>query len=147
MDSRSEWLRGFGGALTLIGYNLRTPEVTPGGTVELTTLWRVVAPEPLRPQNLSNADEDLVLFTHALDESGVIVGQEDRLDAPAWDWQMGDVIVQIHRLALPANLAEGPLVLEVGVYRRSDGIRLPVLVEGNVVGDSVLLPPVEVKGQ
>jgi hypothetical protein len=98
----------------------------------------------LRPQNLSNADEDLVVFTHALDESRSIVGQEDRLDAPAWDWQPGDVIVQIHRFALPADLSPGTITLNVGVYRRSDGLRLPVAVDGNAAGDHVLLQTLEI---
>jgi hypothetical protein len=137
----------FAGALQLVGYDLRTPQVAPGGTVELITLWRVTDPQPLRPRNLSNAEEDLVLFTHALDGTGTIVGQEDRLDAPAWDWQVGDTVAQIHRFALPADLPAGPVALEVGVYRRADLVRLPVLVGGNVTGDRVLLQSVEVVGK
>jgi hypothetical protein len=133
----------FGGALQLVGYDLRTPAVAPGGTVELATVWQVTDPQPLRPQNLSNADEDLVLFTHALDEAGEVVGQEDRLDAPAWDWQTGDVVVQLHRFALPSDLQPGEVTLEVGVYRRANLARLPVL-GGAVTGDHVLLGSVEV---
>ncbi|MBN1978761.1 MAG: glycosyltransferase family 39 protein [Anaerolineae bacterium] len=127
-----------------IGYDLRTPEVAPGGTVELVTLWRVVAPEPLRPRNLSNAEEDWVVFTHALDGAGNVVGQEDRLDAPAWDWQAGDVVAQIHRFELQPDLGAGPVALEVGIYRRSDGLRLPVLADGNVVEDRVILQSLEI---
>lgn len=132
------------GAVHLVGYDLRTPEVAPGGTVELVTLWRVIDPTTLWPQNLSNAEDDWVMFTHALDGAGNIVGQEDRLDAPAWDWQKDDVIAQIHRFALQPDLSAGPIALEVGIYRRSDGLRLPVLVEGSVVGDRVTLQPLEI---
>lgn len=135
---------GQNGALRLLGYDLRTPGVAPGGTVELVTLWHVIDPEPLRPQNLSDAEEDLVVFTHALDEAGNIVGQEDRLDAPAWDWQTGDVVAQIHRFALPVDFSAGPVTLEVGVYRRSDGTRLPVVVDGDVVEDHVILRSLEI---
>lgn len=137
----------FADALHLIGYDLRTPEVAPGEMVELVTLWQVVDPQPLRPRNLANAEEDQVVFTHALDEAGSVVGQEDRLDAPAWDWQAGDVIAQIHRFTLLPGLAESEVTLEVGVYRRSDETRLPVLVNGSVVGDSVLLQSLKVKGR
>jgi 4-amino-4-deoxy-L-arabinose transferase-like glycosyltransferase len=140
----SPLLADFGGAVHLVGYDLRTPTVAPGGMVELVTLWRVIAPEPLRPRNLSNAEEDWVMFTHALDGAGNVVGQEDRLDAPAWDWQTGDVIAQIHRFSLQPDLSAGPIALEVGIYRRSDGLRLPVLVDGNAVGDSVLLQHIDV---
>jgi hypothetical protein len=130
--------------LELVGYDLRTPRVAPGGTVEAITLWRVLDPEQLRPQNLSNAEDDLVLFTHAVDEEGNIVGQQDRLDAPAWDWEAGDTIVQIHRFALPADLPGATIALKVGVYRRSTEVRLPVTVDGSVVGDHVLLQTVEI---
>jgi hypothetical protein len=134
----------FGGAIRLIGYDLRTPQVAPGETVELVTLWHVIDPAPLRPRNLSNAEEDWVVFTHALDGAGNVVGQEDRLDAPAWDWQAGDAVAQIHRFALQPDLPVGPIVLEVGVYRRSGGFRLPVLADGGVAGDRVLLQPLEI---
>jgi hypothetical protein len=133
-----------GGALELVGYDLGASQSAPGGTIEVVTLWRVHDPEPLRPQNLSNVDEDLVMFTHALDENGRIVGQEDRLDAPAWDWRAGDVIVQIHRFALLADLSPGTITLNVGVYRRSDGLRLPVAMDGNTAGDHVLLQTLEI---
>jgi hypothetical protein len=128
---------GFDGTLQLIGYDLRTPAVAPGGAVELLTLWRVTGAPP----------GELVLFTHALNAGGAVVGQEDRLDAPAWDWQTGDVIAQLHRFTLPADLPPGTLALEVGVYTEADLVRLPVLVNGAVVGDRVLLQPVEVTSQ
>jgi len=135
----------FGGALQLLGYDLRTPAVVPGGTIELVTLWRVADPQPLRPRNLADFTEELVLFAHALDVAGTLVGQEDRLDAPAWDWQIGDVIAQLHRFSLRPELSTGPVTLEVGVYRRADLSRLPVLVNGAVVGDRVLLQAVEIE--
>jgi hypothetical protein len=132
------------GPVRFVGYDLRTQTVAPGGLVELVTLWQVIDPEPLRPRNLSNAEEDWVLFTHALDGAGNVVGQEDRLDAPAWDWQAGDVVAQIHRFELTPDLDAGPVTLEVGIYRRSDWMRLPVLLDGSIVGDSVLLQSLKV---
>jgi hypothetical protein len=98
----------FGGALQLLGYDLRTPAVAPGEIIELVTLWQVTDPQLLRPQDLSDANAELVLFTHALDAAGVIVGQEDRLDAPTWDWQAGDVIAQLCRLSTGAVTAPLP---------------------------------------
>jgi hypothetical protein len=72
------------GALALLGYDLRTMVVAPGEMVELVTVWEVADPARVQPQDLSNAGQDLVFFTHAIDAAGVIAGQEDRLDAPAW---------------------------------------------------------------
>ncbi len=134
----------FGYALRLIGYDLRTPAVAPGGTVELVTLWQVTDPRSLRSRDSFDVNAELVLFTHALDAAGTVVAQEDRLDAPDWDWQAGDVIAQLHRFTLPPDLPPGPVALEVGAYRRADLTRLPVLANGVVVGDRVLLGPVEV---
>jgi hypothetical protein len=125
------------GILQCIGYNLRTPAVAPGGTVELLTLWQVTGAPP----------GELVLFTHALDAGGDIAGQEDRLDAPSWGWQAGDVIAQLHRFTLPPDLPQGSLTLEVGIYTKANLVRLPVLVNGTVVDDRVLLQRVEVTSQ
>ena len=127
--------------LQLLGYDLRTPIVSPGGTVELVTLWQATALDP------ADANSELVLFSHALDADGVVVGQEDRLDAPIWDWQPGDVIAQIHRFALQADVSPGSILLEVGAYWRANLTRLPILMDGAVVGDRVLIPGVEVKDQ
>jgi hypothetical protein len=100
-------------------------------------------------QSLDPADvgAELVLFTHALDESGGVAGQEDRLDAPAWDWEAGDVVAQIHRFALPGDAEPGAYPLQVGAYRRGQSGRLPVLVDGQPVDDRILLRPLEVRQQ
>ncbi len=127
----------FGGVLHLEGYDLRTPTVPASGVVELLTLWRVTGLPP----------GELVLFTHALDAGGGIAGQEDRLDAPSWNWQIGDAIAQLHRFTLSTDLSQGTLAIEVGVYTRSDLTRLPVVVDGVAIDDRVLLSPIEVTGQ
>ncbi len=133
------------GALLLRGYDLRTPTVAPGETVELITLWEVTDPAQVQPQDLSNAEQGLVFFTHALDAAGMIAGQDDRLDGPAWSWQTGDMVAQIHRFALSGDVTPGTLDLVVGAYRRSDMTRLPVRVDGTVVGDLIRLTLLEVR--
>ncbi|MGC9394689.1 MAG: ArnT family glycosyltransferase [Anaerolineae bacterium] len=133
------------GALSLLGYDLRTPVVAPEQTVELITLWQVTDPTRVQPRDLSNAEQDLVFFTHALDVAGTIAGQDDRLDGPAWSWQTGDVVVQIHRFALPGSANPETLTLVVGVYRRSDMTRLPVRVDSAPVGDVIQLAALEVR--
>ena len=133
------------GTLLLLGYDLRTPIVAPGETVELVILWEVSDPARVQPQDLSNAGQDLVFFTHALDAAGTIASQDDRLDAPAWSWQTGDVVAQIHRFVLPGTATPGTLTLTVGVYRRGDMTRLPVHVDGTVVGDAIRLTSLEVR--
>jgi 4-amino-4-deoxy-L-arabinose transferase-like glycosyltransferase len=126
-----------GNVVQLIGYDLRTPQVKPGDAIELITLWQVTDPQSVR-------DTGLVLFTHALNAAGKVVGQEDRLDAPAWDWRPGDVIAQLHRFTLPSD-ATGTLTIEVGAYKPTDLTRLPILVNGVTADNRILLTPVEVR--
>jgi len=133
------------GVLLLRGYDLRTPVVAPGGMVELITLWEVTDSTRVQFQDLSNAGQELVFFTHALDAAGTIAGQDDRSDAPAWNWQPGDMLAQIHRFTLNERATPGTLELVVGVYRRSDMTRLPVRVDGTTVGDLIRLAPLEVR--
>jgi hypothetical protein len=126
-----------GHVIQFIGYDWRTPQVKPGGTVEVVTLWQVTDPQSVR-------ETGLVFFTHALDAQNKIAGQQDRLDAPTWSWRAGDVIAQVHRVAVPPNAA-GSLALEIGAYTPADLARLPVLVNNVSVGNRVLLRPVEIQ--
>lgn len=126
-----------GEGLVLAGYDLPTPRVAPGGTVELVALWTVVGFQP----------GDVVLFTHMLDPAGQVVGQADRLDVPSWDWRPGDSFLQVHRFSVPADLPPGAYPLEVGAYLRQDpSACLPVEGAPGVVHHRILLAPVEVSG-
>ncbi|CUS02298.2 membrane protein of unknown function [Candidatus Promineifilum breve] len=82
--------------------------------MEFATWWRAVDWLP----------DDLAVFVHLLDATGKIVAQHDGLDAAATTLQMGDVILQRHVLPLPATLLPGNYTLQVGMYRRTDGLRL-----------------------
>jgi 4-amino-4-deoxy-L-arabinose transferase-like glycosyltransferase len=122
-----------GEQLRMIGYRLSTARVTPGDQLAVTTWWQVGGPE-----------EELVLFSHVLNDAGEVVVQADRLDAPAWNWHAGDTFAQVHRLTLPADVALGTYHLQVGAYRSADGTRLPVRVGDEAVDDRILLQPLEV---
>jgi len=126
-----------GDVVELIGYDLLTPVVEPGGDVELLTAWRV------RASLVSEA----VLFTHLLAPDNRVVGQMDRLDVPSWHWQPGDAFVQLHRFPIHADAPPGLYHLQVGVYTREHPARLPVLADGAAVDDRILLSPVEVVSQ
>jgi len=121
--------------LELTGYRLLSPAIPPGGEVALITFWQVTAP----------AGEDLMLFAHLLDDESHILGQADRLDAPSWNWHVGDGFAQVVRFRIPDDTPPGQYHLQVGVYRRADGTRLMARVDGQPVGDRLLLYPVEVR--
>ena len=123
----------FGQAAQLLGYDLQTPEVSPGGEVRLITLWQL--DEPL---------EGAVIFTQVLGEDGVPVAQADRLDAPGLYWNSGDYLIQLHQFQLPKEIESGEYPLIVGIYPESSLLRLPVSVDGIPNGDHVALLPLKV---
>ncbi len=102
--------------VTLAGYRIAEPAPGPGGRLTVLTAWKVARPYPA----------ELVLFTHLLDAAGNLVTQQDRLDAPAWQWGAGDRFVQVHTLNLDATLPPGAYALAVGFYTRADMTRLPL---------------------
>jgi 4-amino-4-deoxy-L-arabinose transferase-like glycosyltransferase len=139
-----------GNGVELVAYRLLDAEVSSGGTVRVVTFWRVLDPEALGPVPSSSYGYDAKIFVHVLNESGHIVGQEDRLDAPAWDWHPGDVFAQVHRLQIDAHTSPGDYPLEVGLYTSyadEDLTRLPVIVGNQEIDDHVLLQRLKVKGQ
>ncbi len=137
----------FGGVLELLAYETPTPGVAPGETVTLITVWRILDPTALGPPPAHDYGHRVVLFAHALDAADTIVGQEDRLDAPAWNWHAGDAFVQLHRLTIDGDAPPGLYRLEVGIYTRGDLARLPVILNGTEVDDRIFLPPLKVTGQ
>ncbi|MBN1639777.1 MAG: glycosyltransferase family 39 protein [Anaerolineae bacterium] len=127
----------FGDLATLLAYQLDDRSVRPGEVVELVTYWRA--------RRTAEAEDDWVSFVHLLDADSNVVGGVDVLHCPPTGWRPGDVIVQVHRFEVGADAPTGAEAqVEIGLYRRSAG-RLPVLVDGQAVGDRVLLVPVQVE--
>jgi 4-amino-4-deoxy-L-arabinose transferase-like glycosyltransferase len=97
-----------------------------GDVVELLTVWRVLDPAGVGPVVPPSFTTDVVLFTHVLRPDGTILTQQDRLDAPSWDWQAGDYVVQIHQMTVPPDAPAGSYPAVVGIYDRASGNRLPL---------------------
>jgi len=117
-----------GAQLQFLGYDLQTPR--------LLTAWRVTAP-PGGPR---------AIFVHLLTPDGQIAAQWDGLDVPVEGWREGDTMLQMASFELPDNLPPGQYWLQTGVYNPATLERLPVLVDGNPVGDRVLLETIELGG-
>jgi len=113
------------GPPAFLGYGIQREP----GAVELETYWRVVAP-PSRP---------LSLMAHLLTEDGAAISVGDGLGVPIEMWQPDDVIVQRHHLELPQGDASDAYWVESGAYWLDTMERLPVLFDGQKVGDRVLL--------
>lgn len=118
--------------------------VAPGETAELILIWRITNPVNVGPIVPPAFTTDVVMFTQLLDTTGVPFAQRDALDAPSWGWQAGDLLAQIHPIAIPAEMAPGSYQAIVGIYDRLSGTRLPVLVDGEVVGDFTAVAPLEI---
>jgi hypothetical protein len=90
-----------GNILTFSGY--RMVNHIPG-EIGLLTAWKVE----------EATDRPLKIFVHALDLEGNIAGQWDGLDVEPGSWQPGDIIIQLHRFAVPVTA--DPLRLTTGIY-------------------------------
>ena len=86
-----------------------------------------------------------ITFLHMLDANGAVVAGYDGFGAPPNRWIAGDTIVQLHRFAVPGDLADGDYPLELGWYERDTGQRWAVDT-GAGQADRVLLEAVEVQG-
>ncbi len=134
-------------AVELVAYELLSPAVAPGEMVTLVTVWRILDPDALGPVPEHAYGRAAVIFAHLLDAGDIVVGQEDRLDAPAWNWHKGDTFAQLHRFQVDPDTPPGLYRLQVGIYSREDLTRLPVVVNGVEIDDRILLQPLEVTGQ
>ncbi len=121
----------FGTHARLVGYDL---DWTESG-LTLTLYWEAL--QPLLPPHH--------VFVHLLGPDGQRIVQDDgipgRLEAPApsGTWIPGEYIVDPHVLALDVLPPAGS-VLAVGLYDPETGVRLPVIYDGEVVGDRWTIP-------
>ena len=125
--SGTDQLVNFGDALSLLDAQWLSESVNPGDTAELITFWEIQDPTKAGPRVPPAFETDAVLFTHVLNGTGDILAQRDTLEAPSWNWQVGDKFVQVHPVKIPEETAPGSYETVVGVFDRESGIRLQVL--------------------
>ncbi len=143
---------GFGGVMRLLGYNLETETVEPGGQVEVTLYWEALAP----------TDRDYTVFVHLLGEWELLVAQRDtfpglgRLSTtwlePGFRWA-DRYVVPVPDTAYAPDVAQ----VEVGLYDATTGARLPVTRPvgqvsvpaegGDLLGDNVRFGQVQVRAR
>jgi 4-amino-4-deoxy-L-arabinose transferase-like glycosyltransferase len=129
------WPVSFSGRADMLGYEiLGGGRARPGQLVTLVTYWRA--------QQASSAQA--ITFVHVLDPQGQVLVGDDAFGAPPNRWQAGDVIVQLHRVVLPADLASGVYPIEIGWYERDSGQRWGVSLDGKAVVNRLLIGPLQV---
>jgi len=112
-----------GGVLTFLGYQLERDEYRPGETIHLETIWRVTG-TGLGPVSI---------FAHLMTQDERLAGTGDGLGVPPDSWAVGDVLIQTHHIAVPANAAPGQYWLQTGLYSVVDGRRF-LIREGGTPG-------------
>jgi hypothetical protein len=131
----------FGNQILLLGADLGPEPVQPGGTLRVTLYW----------QALVEMDIPYTVFVHLLGpDEEVLVGRDSEPVSgtrPTTGWVPGEYVADPHDLSIPANLAPGEYVIEVGLYDAgAPGLpRLPVIgEEGQVETDRVIFGPVRI---
>jgi hypothetical protein len=130
----------FGGLVRLLGYTSDCDLRAPTCTVRLH--W----------QSTQEVGADFAVFVHLVAEDGRIIAQHDGTPEggfyPTSAWAPGEVVVDEHRLDLPAEQVPGDYRLLVGLYRPDTAERLPVLgADGWPVGDHVVLTTIPYPGE
>jgi hypothetical protein len=108
-----------GDAVTLLGYDLQ-PEA---GSLDLTLYWRCDARLP--------ADYTTFVHVRRTDaKSAAPVAQMDRPPAegayPTSLWDPGEIIRDVVRVPMPAQVPPGEYEIVAGLYEFASGVRLPV---------------------
>ncbi len=107
----------FAEAADLLGYRL-SGDLAPGGalTVDLIWLSRDVTARSLK------------VFVHLIGADGLPAAQSDSVPVEGLrqttGWLPPEVIVDTHRIALPATLSPGSYLLEIGLYDPATGARV-----------------------
>ncbi len=127
-----------GDEVRFLGYNLLTEEVMAGDIVQLTLFWEALAP----------MTERYKVFTHVVDAHGHLVGQRDAEPGGGAKittvWERGERILDNYGLPILPATPPGEYTIKIGMYRLTDGQRLQVVENGQVLGDHIVLQPVRV---
>jgi hypothetical protein len=107
------------GVGALVGLSAQPVAAQRGAPLELELVWRAGTAPPL---------SSYTVFVQLLGPDGRVVCQHDGLPAagtrPTTSWRPGEVIVDRHRLDVPAGLRAGPVQLIAGLYDASTGQRV-----------------------
>jgi hypothetical protein len=128
-----------GEGVLFLGYDLRSDEVWPGDSLQLTLYW----------QALEEMQISYTVFTHLLDAEEHVWGQMDSIPlsgaAPTTGWMPGEVFADPYDIVVAPDAPPGVYVFEIGMYDATTGQRLPVLgAPGQPEDDRILLQRIQV---
>jgi hypothetical protein len=100
-----------GDAVTLRGYQIEPGSVKPGQDLNLKVYW----------QADTSLTENYTVFTQLLNNQGALAASWDSQPLagyfPTSEWPVGELVTDIVRLPLPADLPPGDYSLITGMYR------------------------------
>ncbi len=124
-----------GGNVTWLGYETDPfPEYDPRAIVPVSTYWRI---EGLVPS-------DLVVFTHILTDPLFPIAQVDTIHIDPTELRERDVYLHNASITLPRTIEAGQQIISVGVYQRSDGLRLSVFIDNTIQGNRIFLYTIDI---
>ncbi len=114
----------FENGIELLGYDVAThvrQAEGSGSFIGLYLYWKATRP----------ISATLKVFTHVIDSQGALVGQDDSVPV-LWmyavkDWQIGEVVIDYHAIAVQPQTSLPNLSLQTGFYDAGNGERIPVL--------------------
>ena len=123
----------FGAAVRLVGYDLLTPGLASGESLQFVLYW----------QALTELDRDYTIFVHVLDETGQIAAQWDAMPRensfPTTAWAVGEIVDDMRLVPLPLDLPAGEYQIAVGAYHAPTEERLQVRgPDGEPIPDAVV---------
>ena len=80
-----------------------------------------------------------------LDANGSYIAGWDGITSPATCWQANDRLTQRYTIVLPEDLDPGTYQIEIGWYDAETTQRWPCTLDGETIGDRLLLPGIEIK--
>ncbi len=132
--SRAVW----GEVIQLLGY-----DISPINLAE--PLWFI-----LYWHSLATVPDSYDIFIHLVNSSGEIVAQTDQKPvqglATTDVWHPGDTVRDPYQLIVPPDLPVDSYALNVGLYLRETGERLPIVVGGQPIDDALTLTTIDWSG-
>ncbi len=126
----------FDDRFALLGAELQTDTVPPGGQLRLLTYWEVLTAD----------STPVVAFVHVTSDGSAIWGQVDWLSVRAKGLQPGDRFVQVHRVPVAPETPPGTYHALLGLYPPPDWQRrLPIATGTKETADRVLVGKIAVE--
>ncbi|MBN1963307.1 MAG: hypothetical protein JW910_01590, partial [Anaerolineae bacterium] len=122
-----------GGFAQFVGHDVVTLDWSADRTIFLTLYWRPTdqAPPPL----------DYSVFIELLDAEGTLLARWDGFPLQGQYatryWQPGESLLDYWVFRVPDDVPTGPARLQIGLFDAVSGERLPVVVDGQAVGDAL----------